>query len=146
VRSLLTEFRQFILRGNVVDLAVGIVIGVAFTGVVQGLVRDLINPLIAMLFGKPDFSKFHFTINHAVFAYGDFINHVLTLLIIGVAVFFFVIKPVNLMIDRFRLSPAPPSPATKTCPDCFTDIPAKANRCPNCTSELSPPARQGTPV
>jgi large conductance mechanosensitive channel len=142
MRNLLAEFRQFILRGNVVDLAVGIVIGVAFTGVVQGLVRDFINPLVAMLFGRPDFSKFHFTINHAVFSYGDFINRALTLLIIGVAVFFFVVKPVNLMIDRFHLSPAPPSPATKTCPDCYTDIPAKANRCPNCTSELAPPARE----
>src|ERR1051326_5566162 len=107
MRNLLTEFRQFILRGNVVDLAVGIVIGVAFTGVVQGLVRDLINPLIAMLFGKPDFSKFHFTIGHAVFAYGDLINRILTLLIIGAAVFFLVVKPMNLMVDRFNLSPAP---------------------------------------
>jgi large conductance mechanosensitive channel len=141
MRNLLTEFRQFILRGNVVDLAVGIVIGVAFTGVVQGLVSDFINPLIAALFGKPDFSKFHFTINHAVFSYGDFINKALTLLIIGVTVFFVVVKPVNVMIDRFRLSPASPSPATKTCPECFTDIPLKAHRCPNCTTELSPPDR-----
>ncbi len=78
-------------------------------GGVQGLVRDLINPIIAMLFGKPDFSKFHLTINHAVFAYGDFINRVITLLIIGIAVFFLVVKPVNLMIDRFRLSPSSPS-------------------------------------
>ena len=70
----------------------------------------------------------------------------LTLVIIGATVFFLVVKPVNLIIDRFRLSPAPPSPATKTCPDCFTDIPAKASRCPNCTSELSPPARQGAPA
>lgn len=146
MRSLFTEFRQFILRGNVVDLAVGIVIGVAFTGVVQGLVRDLINPLIAMMFGKPDFSKFHFTLNHAIFSYGDFINHVLTLLIIGAAVFFLVVKPVNLMVDRFHLSPATPSPAMKTCPDCFTDIPAKARRCPNCTSELSPPQRENARV
>jgi len=141
MRNLLTEFRQFILRGNVVDLAVGIVIGVAFTSVVQGLVSDFINPLIAALFGKPSFSKFHFTINHAVFSYGDFINKALTLLIIGVTVFFLVVKPVNLMIDRFHLSPASPSPATRTCPECFTDIPLKAHRCPNCTSELSPPAR-----
>jgi large conductance mechanosensitive channel len=146
MRNLLTEFRQFILRGNVVDLAVGIVIGVAFTGVVQGLVRDFINPLIAVLFGKPDFSKFHFTINHAVFSYGDFINRALTLLIIGAAVFFLVIKPVNVMIDRFHLSPASHSPATKTCPDCFTDIPLKASRCPNCTSELTPPAREQAPA
>jgi large conductance mechanosensitive channel len=138
VRNFLTEFRQFILRGNVVDLAVGIVIGVAFTGVVQGLVRDFINPLIAMLFGKPDFGKFHFTFNHATFAYGDFINRALTLLIIGAAVFFLVVKPVNLMIDRFHLSPASPSPATKTCPDCFTDIPTKANRCPKLHQRAEP--------
>ena len=95
MRSLLSEFRQFILRGNVVDLAVGIVIGVAFTGVVQALVRDFINPLIAALFGKPDFSRFHFTVHHAVFAYGDFINRALTLIIIGMTVFFLVVKPVN---------------------------------------------------
>jgi large conductance mechanosensitive channel len=141
MRNLLTEFRQFILRGNVVDLAVGIVIGVAITSVVQGLVSDFIDPLIAALFGKPDVSKFHFTINHAVFSYGDFINKALTLVIIGVTVFFLVVKPVNVMIDRFHLSPASPSPATKTCPECFTDIPLKAHRCPNCTTELSPPDR-----
>jgi large conductance mechanosensitive channel len=141
MRSLLSEFRQFILRGNVVDLAVGIVIGIAFADVVQALVRDFINPLIAALFGKPDFSRFHFTVHHAVFSYGDFINRALTLIIIGAAVFFLVIKPVNVMIDRFHLSPKSPSPAAKTCPACFTDIPLKASRCPNCTSELAPPAR-----
>jgi large conductance mechanosensitive channel len=141
MRSLLSEFRQFILRGNVVDLAVGIVIGVAFTGVVQALARDFINPLIATLFGKPDFSRFHFTVHHAVFAYGDFINRALILIIIGMTVFFLVVKPVNVMIDRFHLSPRSPSPASKTCPACFTDIPLKATRCPNCTSELAPPAR-----
>ena len=141
MRNLMTEFRQFILRGNMVDLAVGIVIGVAFAGVVQALVRDFINPLIAALFGKPDFGRFHFTLNHAVFSYGNFINAALTLIIIGAAVFFLVVKPMNLMVDRFHLSSASPSPATKTCPACFTDIPLKATRCPNCTSELSPPAR-----
>jgi large conductance mechanosensitive channel len=146
MRSLLAEFRQFILRGNVVDLAVGIVIGVAFTGVVQGLVRDFINPLIAAVFGKPDFGRFHFTVHHAIFSYGDFISRALTLIIIGATVFFLVVKPVNLLVDRFQLSPASQSPATKTCPACFTDIPLKANRCPNCTSELSPPAREGTPT
>jgi large conductance mechanosensitive channel len=141
MRSLLSQFRQFILRRNVVDLAVGIVIGVAFTGVVQALVRDFINPLIAALFGKPDFSRFHFTVHHAVFAYGDFINRALVLIIIGMTVFFLVVKPVNVMIDRFHLSPRSPSPASKTCPACFTDIPLKATRCPNCTSELAPPTR-----
>jgi large conductance mechanosensitive channel len=142
MRKLLAEFRQFILRGNVVDLAVGIVIGVAFTGVVQGLVKDLIDPLIAATVGMPDFTKFKFTVNHAVFGYGDFITKVLTLAIIGATVFFLVIKPINVLVDRFHLSPSSPSPATKTCPACFTDIPLKATRCPNCTSELSPPQRQ----
>jgi large conductance mechanosensitive channel len=141
MRNVLAEFRQFIMRGNVVDLAVGIVIGVAFTGVVQGLVRDFINPLLAAIGGKPDFGKFHFTLNHAIFAYGDFINRLLTLAIIGVAVFFLVIKPVNVMVDRFHLTGSSPSPATKTCPACFTDIPLKATRCPNCTSDLSTSGR-----
>jgi large conductance mechanosensitive channel len=134
MRNLLTEFRQFILRGNVVDLAVGIVIGIAFSSVVQGLVRDLIDPLIAVLFGKPDFTRFHF------------ITRVISLAIIGAAVFFFVVKPVNVMIDRFHMSPASHSPATKTCPACYTDIPLKASRCPNCTSELAPPAREDETV
>jgi large conductance mechanosensitive channel len=141
VRNLLAEFRQFIMRGNVVDLAVGIVIGIAFTGVVQALVRDFINPLIAALFGKPNFSRLQFTLNHSVFHYGDFVNYALALILIAATVFFLVVKPVNVMIDRFHLSPTSPSPATKTCPACFTDIPLKATRCPNCTSELSPPAR-----
>jgi large conductance mechanosensitive channel len=146
MRNLLTEFRQFILRGNVVDLAVGIVIGIAFTAVVQGLVKDLIDPLIAAAVGQPNFSQFHFTVNHAVFAYGAFLTAVITFVIIAATVFFLVIKPVNVMIDRFHLSPASPSPATKTCPDCYTDIPVKANRCPNCTSELAPPARDQAAV
>lgn len=144
MRSLLAEFRQFVLRGNVIDLAVAFVIGVAFTAVVQALVRDFINPLIAALFGKPDFSRLQFTVNHSVFHYGDFINYALSFILIAAAVFFLVLKPVNIMIDRFHLSPKSPSPSTKTCPACFTDIPLKASRCPNCTSELAPPARDET--
>ena len=146
MRGLVTEFRQFVLRGNVLDLAVGIVIGAAFTGVVQGPVRDLIDPLIAAVFGQPDFTRLHFTVHHAAFGYGDFITRVISLALIAATVFFLVVKPVNLMIDRFHLSPASHSPATKKCPSCFTDIPLKASRCPNCTSELAPPAREGTPV
>jgi large conductance mechanosensitive channel len=146
MRSLLTEFRQFVLRGNVIDLAVAFVVGVAFTAVVQALVRDFINPLIAALFGKPDFSRLQFTINHSVFHYGDFINYALSLVLIAAAVFFLVLKPVNIMIDRFHLSPKSPSPSTKTCPACYTDIPLKASRCPNCTSELAPPARDEAPA
>lgn len=145
MRGLFAEFRQFTLRGNVVDLAIGIVIGVAYTGVVQGLVKDLIDPLIAAIFGKPDFTRFHFTLHNATFFYGSFITAVITFVIVAVILFVLVVKPVNLMMDRFHLSPASKSPATKTCPACFTDIPLKASRCPNCTSELAPPTRE-TPV
>jgi large conductance mechanosensitive channel len=146
MRGLFAEFRQFILRGNVVDLAVGIVIGAAFTGVVQGLVTDMINPLVAAVFGQPSFTKLHFTLNKAIFNYGDFITKIITLVIIAATVFFLVMKPLNVLIDRFHLSPSSQSPAMKTCPSCFTDIPLKATRCPNCTSELAPPAREGEPV
>lgn len=142
MRSLLAEFRQFILRGNVVDLAVGIVIGVAFTGVVQGLVKDIIDPLIAAIFGKPDFSGLKFTVHHAIFLYGSLITSVITLILISITLFFLVVKPMNVMIDRFHLSPKSQSPSTKTCPACFMDIPVKATRCPNCTSELAPPVRE----
>jgi large conductance mechanosensitive channel len=142
MRSLFADFRQFILRGNVVDLAIGIVIGVAFTAVVQGLVKDLIDPLIAAGFGKPDFTRFHFTLHNATFYYGAFITAVITFVIVAATLFFLVVKPVNLMVDRFHLSPESQSPATKTCPACFTDIPVKASRCPNCTSELVPPSRE----
>jgi large conductance mechanosensitive channel len=145
MRGLFADFRQFILRGNVVDLAIGIVIGVAFTAVVQSLVRDLIDPLIAAVFGKPDFTRFHFTLHNATFFYGTFITAVITFVIIAATLFFLVVKPVNLMMDRFRLSPKSESPATKTCPACYLDIPLKASRCPNCTSELAPPTR-GVPV
>jgi large conductance mechanosensitive channel len=146
MRGLVTEFRQFVLRGNVVDLAVGIVVGAAFTGVVQGMVNDLINPVIAALFGKPDFTRLQFSVHHSIFHYGDFITKVITLVLIALVVFFLVVRPLNLMIDRFHLSPASHSVATKKCPDCFTDIPLKASRCPNCTSELAPPAREGEAV
>jgi large conductance mechanosensitive channel len=100
---------------------------------------------VEKVFGKPDFTRFHFTLHNATFYYGTFITAVITFVIVAATLFFLVVKPVNLMMDRFRLSPASQSPATKTCPACFTDIPVKASRCPNCTSELAPPPR-GTPI
>ena len=131
--STLDEFKRFILRGNLVEIAVGIVIGLAFTAVVTALVEDLLTPLIAAIFGKPDFSGLDFTINESTFKYGDFINKVITFVMIAFAVFFFVIKPVNFLISRMNREP-PPDPTTKKCPECLSVIPVDARRCAHCTT------------
>jgi large conductance mechanosensitive channel len=135
----LKEFRQFILRGNLVDLAVAVVIGAAFTAVVNALVKDIITPIIAAIGGQPDFSDLSFTINGSQFAYGDFLNALITFLIIAAVVFFLVVKPVNTLMARFQ-----PAPATdvkvRQCPECLSDVPVAARRCAFCTSELTPPA------
>ncbi len=130
------EFRDFILRGNVVDLAVGIIIGVAFGNVVSALVKDLITPLIAAIGGKPDFSAISFTWNHSKFALGDFINVLVYFIIVSAVIFFFVVKPVNTLLARFK--PTPETPAvTRDCPYCMSSVPAAASRCAFCTSELT---------
>jgi large conductance mechanosensitive channel len=135
VRGLLSEFRTFVLRGNVVDLAVGIVIGVAFAGVVQALVRDLLTPLIAAIVGKPDFAALTFRIHGSVFRYGDFFNAVISFILIAAAVFFFVVKPVNMLTAHFSHRETP-EPTTRKCPYCLMEIPLKARRCAFCTIEL----------
>ena len=135
------EFRDFILRGNVVDLAVGIIIGVAFGTVVSALVKDLITPLIAAIGGKPDFSALSFTINHSTFLYGDFINAVISFVIIAAVVFFFVVKPVNGLMARFKPTPEEPT-LTQVCPYCKSSVASDATRCAFCTSEFeAAPAR-----
>lgn len=133
--SLMSEFRAFILRGNVVDLAIAVVIGAAFGGVVSALVADLITPLIAAIGGQPDFSKLYFTINNSKFLYGAFINAVISFLVIAAVVFFFVVKPVNLLMARFKPTPEEPAPV-RDCPFCLSSVPIKATRCAFCTSEL----------
>jgi large conductance mechanosensitive channel len=135
--EILKEFRAFILRGNLVDLAVAVVIGTAFTAVVNAVVRDLITPLIAAIFGKPMFDALAFTINGSRFAYGDFLNAALTFLIIAAVVFFLVIKPVNMLMARLRTEPDVESP-TRGCPECLSQIPVAARRCAFCTSEVAP--------
>ena len=135
MRGLLSEFRTFVLRGNVVDLAVGIVIGVAFAGVVQALVRDLLTPLIAAIVGKPDFAALTFRIHGSVFRYGDFFNAVISFILIAAAVFFFVVKPVNMLTAHFSHRETP-EPTTRKCPYCLMEIPLKARRCAFCTIEL----------
>jgi large conductance mechanosensitive channel len=137
--GILKEFRAFILRGNLVDLAVAVVIGTAFTAVVTALVRDLITPLIAAIFGEPLFDTLSFSINGSRFAYGDFLNALLTFLIVAAVVFFLVVKPVNLLMARMRTEPDVDS-HTRGCPECLSQIPVAARRCAFCTSEVPPVA------
>jgi len=134
------EFREFILRGNLVDLAVAVVIGTAFAAVVTALVKDLVTPLIAAVGGRPDFSGLKFEINGSEFLYGDFINALVAFLIIAAVVFFFVIKPVNALMARFQPAPAV-DVETRPCPECISDIPVAATRCAFCTSAVGPAAR-----
>jgi len=133
--KLVKDFRQFLLRGNVVDLAVAVVIGVVFAAVVTALVADLITPLIAAIFGEPDFSELTFTINDSVFKYGDFINAVVTFVIVAAVIFFLVVRPVNALISRSRKEP-PTDPTTRKCPECLSEIPIDARRCAFCTSQV----------
>ncbi len=140
---MLKEFREFILRGNLVDLAVAVVIGTAFGAVVTALVKDLVTPLIGAIGGQPDFSGLTFTINDSKFLYGDFINALVAFLIIAGVVFFFVIKPVNALMARFQPAPAV-DVKTRTCPECVSDIPLTARRCAFCTSVVRPVAEGGS--
>ena len=135
--EILKEFRAFILRGNLVDLAIAVVIGAAFTTVVNALVRDLITPLIAAIFGQPDFGTLSLTINGSQFAYGDFLNALLTFVIVAAVVFFLVVKPVNMLMARMRTEPDVDS-HTRGCPECLSQIPVAARRCAFCTSEVPP--------
>jgi large conductance mechanosensitive channel len=134
---MLKEFRQFILRGNLVDLAVAVVIGTAFTAVVTSLVKNLITPLIAAIGGQPDFGDLAFTINDSRFGYGDFLNALVSFLIVAAVVFFLVVKPVNTLMARFRTEPDVERP-TRDCPACLSQVPEKARRCAFCTEELEP--------
>ena len=132
---MLKGFKEFILRGNVVDLAVAVVIGAAFGAVVAAFVKDLITPLIAAIFGKPDFSSLSFTINHSTFAYGSFINAVIAFVLVAAAIYFAIVVPMNAMAARRAKGE---DPTTRDCPECLSEIPIAARRCPHCTSELSP--------
>jgi large conductance mechanosensitive channel len=126
-------FRAFLLRGNVEDLAVGVVIGVAFGSVVTSFVKDLMTPLIAALFGSPDFASLTFTINRSKFLYGDFINSVVAFVLVAIVIYFFVVLPFTALIARFHKEP-PPDPTIKKCTECLSDIPIDARRCAFCTS------------
>ena len=135
---MLKGFRQFILRGNVIDLAVAVVIGGAFGAVVTALVKDLITPLIAAIGGKPDFSAIVFTINGSKFLIGDFVNAVIAFLMVAAAIYFFVVAPMNAVVARMNRGAAPPDPTTKKCGECLSEIPVAAKRCAFCTSPVGP--------
>ncbi len=126
-------FKQFLLRGNVVDLAVAVVMGATFGAVVTALVKDLLTPFIAAIVGQPDFSAIKFTINNSQFLIGDLINAVISFLLIGAAIYFFVVLPVNTLIARSRKEP-PADPTTRKCPECLSEIPIAARRCAHCTA------------
>jgi large conductance mechanosensitive channel len=130
-------FRTFILRGNVVDLAVGVVMGVAFGTVVTALVKDFLTPLIAAIVGKPDFSALGFEVNGTKFPIGDFINALISFLLVAAAVYFFVVLPLNTLMARVKRGEAPPDPTSKKCPECLSDIPIAARKCAFCTSAVA---------
>jgi large conductance mechanosensitive channel len=132
---MLAEFKAFVLRGNVIDLAVAVVLGAAFGAVITAFVSDIITPILGAIGGKPNFSSLTFTINGSVFFYGSFINAVIAFLSIAAAIFFFVVKPVNHLQARRAGQDGPPT--TRPCPECLSEIPTAATRCAFCTTEVA---------
>jgi large conductance mechanosensitive channel len=133
---MLTEFKQFILRGNVIDLAVAVVIGAAFGAIVTSLVENIITPLIGALGGQPDFSGLSFELNNSEIRYGAFLNALISFLIIAAVIFFAVVKPMNAIMTRMRTEPTP-DPLTGKCPFCLSEVQIGATRCPFCTQEIA---------
>jgi large conductance mechanosensitive channel len=133
---MLKGFKEFVMRGNVLDLAVAVVIGGAFGKIVAALVADLLMPLAALIGGKPDFSAVNFVVRGSVFKLGDFLNEAVSFLLIAVAIYFFVVAPMNAINQRRKRGEAPPAPTTKKCPECLTEVPIAARRCAACTSLL----------
>jgi large conductance mechanosensitive channel len=133
----MSGFKKFLLRGNLVDLAVAFVIGAAFAGLVSGLVKDLITPLIAAIGGKPNFANLSFEVNHSKFFYGDFVNLVISFLIVSAVLYFLVVLPYGKLLERFK--PTAEEPAVlQECPHCLSSIPAAATVCANCTRDIVP--------
>jgi large conductance mechanosensitive channel len=130
-------FKEFILRGNVIDLAVAVVIGAAFGAVVTALTKDLLTPLIAALVGQPDFSTIKFTVNGSEFLIGDFVNALIAFLLVAAAIYFFVVAPMNAIIARRRRGEPSPDPTTKKCPECLSEVPVAARRCAFCTQPVA---------
>lgn len=133
---IMNDFRQFLLRGNAIDLAVAVVIGASFGAVVTSVVEGLITPLIAAVGGEPDFSALTFTINGSAFLYGDVLNKVIAFILVAAVIFFLIVRPMNALISRSRSEPTP-DPTTRKCPECMSEIPIAARRCAFCTSDVA---------
>jgi large conductance mechanosensitive channel len=133
---MLKDFKKFILRGNVVDLAVAVVVGAAFTAIITALVKDMITPLISAIFGNSNFANLYFTVHKSKFMYGSFVNAVISFILVATVVFFFVVQPINKLTALSNRNKQPLEPGTKSCPECLSDVPAKATRCAFCTSKL----------
>lgn len=129
-------FKKFIMRGNVIDLAVAVVIGAAFTGIVNSLVEDIINPILAAIVGKPDFSDLTISIRDSTIMYGSFITAVINFLLVAAAIYFAIVKPMNAMMARMEQGKGTPHPDTKQCPECLSEIPVAATRCAHCGISL----------
>ena len=134
---MLKGFKEFVLRGNVLDLAIAVVLGAAFSNLITAMVKDLITPLIGALIGKPDFSAWIVTVNGSEFLVGDFLNALIAFVLMAAAIYFFVVAPMNAWIARRRRGEAPTDPTTKKCPECISEVPIAARRCAFCTSVLS---------
>jgi large conductance mechanosensitive channel len=132
----MSGFRKFLLRGNVVDLAVAVIIGASFGAVITAFTRDLVTPLLAAIGGKPNFGGLHFTVNHSKFFYGDFLNFVIAFIILAAIIYFLVVVPINRLMERFKPSAEEPVP-TKDCAECLSSIPAGARKCAFCASPQS---------
>ena len=135
MKGLFDEFKTFLLRGNVVDLAVAVVIGAAFGALINSLVADILTPIIAAIVGEPDFSALDFTINDSRFTYGNFLNALISFLTIAAAIFFLVVKPVNVLMERMKTEP-PVDDTVRDCPECLSKVPRAARRCMFCTSQI----------
>ena len=146
MRSQLNEFKNFLSRGNVVDLAIAVVLGTAFGLVIKALVADLLTPIIAMIFGQPDFASLSFTLNGSHFLYGDFINNLITFVSVAAAIFFFVVKPLNVLAARRAAGRPDPESDTRACTECLSEIPKAAKRCAFCTAEQTPLVEQPAPA
>lgn len=135
---MIKDFRKFILRGNVIDLAVAVVVGSAFNTIVQSFVKDLVTPLIAAIGGKPNFASLYIALHHSKFMYGDFINNIVSFLIIATTVFFFVVQPLNKLMSKLNPKDDLEGPAERQCPECLSAVPAQATRCKFCAIKLKP--------
>ena len=135
--AIFSGFKQFVLRGNVVDLSVGVVVGAGFSAVVNALVKDLMTPFIAAIVRAPDFSGMTFTIRGSQFLYGDFLNALISFLIVATTIYFFVVLPINALVARSHKKGPPADPTTKKCPECLSEIPLQAKKCAHCTSVVA---------